>query len=230
MNNDTCIADRTRVFPVALEKSFNEFPLCPMPCHIILIQSRQQLTLRFYIVFNNEINKKKMSCCSTSESTLSLSGCVGQSILSVIHNMFQRHFFHRSSTPLIRAAAFATDPMNQEAAVAASSPAPATAFAALEGDSLNSSLTAMDWLPKMSVKEAGPDTDVDVGPQLSSSSASAAAAAAAALALHSTVPASSISKGDIDTNGKPPYRCEESTVMIGQCAFLLCPLCSHTVR
>ena len=88
--------------------------------------------------------------------------------------MFQRHFFHRSSTPLIRAAAFATDPMNQEAAVAASSPAPSTAFAALEGDSLNSSLTAMDWLPKMSVKEAGPDTDVDVGPQLSSSSASAA--------------------------------------------------------
>ena len=36
----------------------------------------------------------------------------------------------------------------------------------LEGDSLNNSLTAMDWLPKMSVKEAGPDTDVDMGPQV----------------------------------------------------------------
>ena len=99
--------------------------------------------------------------------------------------------------------------MNQEPAAAASPPAPA---AALEGDSLNSSLTAMDWLPKMSVKEAGPDTDVDCGPQISSSSASAAAAA---LALHTTVPASSISKGDIDANGKPPYRYEESTVRIG---------------
>ena len=36
----------------------------------------------------------------------------------------------------------------------------------LEGDSLNNSLTAMDWLPKMNVKEAGPDTDVDMGPQV----------------------------------------------------------------
>ena len=88
--------------------------------------------------------------------------------------------------------------MNQEPA----SPPPAAA-AALEGASLNSSLTAMDWLPNMSVKEAGPDTDVDSAPQAGSSSS---ASAAAALALHTTVPASSISKGDIDANGKPPYR------------------------
>ena len=54
----------------------------------------------------------------------------------------------------------------------------------------------------MSVKEAGPDTDVDSAPQVSGSSS----ASAAALALHTTVPASSISKGDIDANGKPPYR------------------------
>ena len=52
----------------------------------------------------------------------------------------------------------------------------------------------------MSVKEAGPDTDVDSAPQVNGSSS------AAALALHTTVPASSISKGDIDANGKPPYR------------------------
>ena len=66
-----------------------------------------------------------------------------------------------SSTPLIRPAAFATDPMlnNGEAAAAAGNDT-------LEGDSLNNSLTAMDWLPKMSVKEAGPDTDVDMGPQV----------------------------------------------------------------
>ena len=54
----------------------------------------------------------------------------------------------------------------------------------------------------MSVKEAGPDTDVDSTPQVNGSSS----ASAAALALHTTVPASSISKGDIDANGKPPYR------------------------
>ena len=51
-----------------------------------------------------------------------------------------------SSTPLIRPAAFAVDPMNQEPA--SPTPAAAAAASALEGASLNSSLTAMDWLPK----------------------------------------------------------------------------------
>ena len=60
-------------------------------------------------------------------------------------NFINSSLFLRSSTPLIRPAAFAVDPMNQEPA----SPMPAAAAAsALEGASLNSSLTAMDWLPK----------------------------------------------------------------------------------
>ena len=71
------------------------------------------------------------------------------------------------------------------------------AGADLEEDDLDRSLTAMDWLPKLNVKEAGPETDVDLD---------VSGGHAAVSGSRGPHPASAMELGDVDANGKPPYR------------------------
>ncbi len=105
------------------------------------------------------------------------------------------------------------------ASVAASSGMVAAAAAEEDdddADDLDRSLTAMDWLPKLNAKEAGPETDVDMdltgGTGTGHGHGHGHGNGVGSGGAGSAFPASAMQLGDVDANGKPPYRYMYTTV------------------